>query len=145
MDYYSVTKKSLTNLILWPQLFVPNILYLLIQIVSTSLLLSSKPIKGLFNLNNLQESIKDEILKQLTGQTLLQVIVSFIVFALFTFFITVGVEALKFNMMSQVILEKKCSLKKAWKERFKNYLKLGFLKLIIYLMTIAMAGIVASP
>lgn len=145
MDYYYITKKSLKNIFLWPQLLVPNIAYSFIQIISTSLLLTSANVRSLFNLNNLEQSLRDEIASQLTGQTLLQVVASFAIFALFTFFITVGVDALKFNMMAQAVNENKCSLRKAWRERFKNYIKLGLLKLIIYLLTITIAAIVASP
>ncbi len=145
MDYYSITKKSSLDLIKWPKLFLPNIAYFLIQLISTTLLLVSPAIKGLSDFKNLEQSIRDEIARQLTGQTLLQVAASFIIFALFSFFLSVGVEALKFNMMAQAVTENKCSLRKAWKERLKNYIKLGLLKLLIYIMLIAMAAIVASP
>lgn len=145
MDYYLITKKSLKNIFMWPQLLLPNIAYSFIQLISTSLLFTSENIRNIFDLSNLEQSLRDEIVGQLAGQTLLQVILSFIIFALFSFFVTVGVDALKFNMMSQAVTNKRCSLRKAWRGRFRNYLKLGLLKLIIYLLTITMAAIVASP
>lgn len=145
MDYYYITKKSLKNIFMWPQLLVPNIVYSFIQIISTGLLFTSYNVRNLFNLSNLEQSVRNEIANQLTGQALLQVILSFLVFALFTFFVTVGIDALKFNMMSQAVVDKRCSLRKAWRERFKSYFKLGLLKLIIYILTITMAAIVASP
>lgn len=145
MDYYYITKKSLKNIVMWPQLLLPNIFYSFIQIISTSLLFTSKNVRNLFNLSNLEQSLRDEVANQLTGLTLLQVILSFIIFAVFTFFLTVGIDAVKFNMMSQVVVDKRCSLRKAWRERYKNYFRLGLLKLTIYLLTITMAAIVASP
>lgn len=145
MDYYSVTRKSLSNFLRFPQILLPNILYLVIQLFSGAIFFSNKNIQSLFSLNNLETSIREELAKQLTGWALLQVIASFIIFALFTFFISVGIEALKFNMMAQIVQEKRCSLRKAWKERFKNYIKLGLLKLLIYILTFTIAAIIASP
>lgn len=145
MDYFSVVKKSLLDILIWPKVFIPNLFYFIFQIVSTAILLDSPTIRSLFNVGNLEQSIKEELMRQLSGQTLLQVIVSFLIFILFSFFLSVGVEALKFKMMAQIAHERSCSFRKAWKERFRNYIRLGFLKLIIYVMLIAMAALVASP
>lgn len=145
MDYYFGTKKSFLDLFKNPRIFIPDIAYFVIQLISSSVLFSSDLIKGVFNFNSLEQELKNEIASQLAGNSLLQVIASISIFVIFSFFLSVGIEALKFHMMSRVVIENKCSLRQAWKARWKNYIKLGLLKAMVYIIFAAIAAVIASP
>lgn len=83
-----------------------------------------------------------EIAKGITSGDLVQFLTSLGIFVFVTFFLGVGIEAVRFGMIKQIIEGKKASLISSWKRQSLYFWKIVSMKVLIYLLVVvALLGI----
>tara|TARA_Y100000310_G_scaffold342470_1_gene445894 strand:- start:1101 stop:1982 length:882 start_codon:yes stop_codon:yes gene_type:complete len=134
--------KSLKYLIKYPILFLPDIILMLISYILLYLLYIYT---GAADLSSLITSIANgaeaeaavvEALRIFVLENLNKVIVSVISFFVITFVVGVGVAVIKFEMIRDMLLKRKPSIQKAWKNRKSFFWPVVLLNFLIFLISV---------
>ncbi|MBI4447887.1 hypothetical protein HY643_02810 [Candidatus Woesearchaeota archaeon] len=83
-----------------------------------------------------------EIFKDFFKTNWIRIAISAALFLLTNFFIGVGADTIKYGMIANLTTNKKTELKKVWENKKKYFWKLVSLKLAIYILSIALVGLV---
>ncbi len=113
-----------------PIIFIPDILLFLLIYGLTILFYKYNNLAKLLSMLMSAES-RAEIIKTFFVQNWLQLVISFAVFFFISFILGVGMEAIRFSMIKQIIKKKKASLKKAWKLKNKFFWKIVLMKILV--------------
>ncbi|MBL7051485.1 MAG: hypothetical protein ISS01_00180 [Nanoarchaeota archaeon] len=139
----NVYKKSLNqwtkNLIVFvPDLSLIAFTYLLVLLINAYT--GFGDIVSLLQNGNL-ESL--DLLKEYFSANIFQLIISGTIFVVTTFFFGVGVYALKYEIIKDVVKGKKASIFKAYKISHKKFWQIVLMKIMVFLMSISVVLIVS--
>ncbi|MEA3378283.1 MAG: hypothetical protein U9Q69_01460 [Nanoarchaeota archaeon] len=138
MDISKTTIYSLKNLIKNPVLYVPDLFMYVLTYILTFIFYKSSGIDQFLMDYLMEGAIKINVLQAFLNSNWFMLTVSFLVFVIVTFFVGVGVAAIKFSMISSIVQNKKYSLIKIIFSKKSYFLRIVFLKIYVYILTIGL-------
>jgi len=125
-----------------PKLFIPDLFFIAIMYIVAFILYTYVGIGDLITIISDVETISAEVLRAFLSENITELIVSFVVFAVVTFVLGVGVAVLKYHMINQLLKEKKVSLLIAWRERNQYFWSVVLLRFVVFLIWFLMLVLV---
>jgi hypothetical protein len=138
MDYTKHGIYSLKGLIKNPVLFIPDFIMYVITYIATIFFYKSSNLDILLEQFILGQAIKLDAIIDYLATNSFHFFVSGSIFILLTFFLGVGIDILRFRLIKRFILKQKLNLIKEFFGKKPYYLKLVFLKVYVYVLTLFM-------
>ncbi|MDP3918881.1 MAG: hypothetical protein Q8Q35_03215 [Nanoarchaeota archaeon] len=135
--------RSFKHLIANPKLFIPDLVLIAVSYLMLYLIYLYTGVGDILTLlQNASDIPILEVLKNYIIQNLPEVIISFVIFVIVTFFLGVGVIVMRFEMIKDILKTGNSSLRKAWKAHRSYFWSVVFLRLLIFLISIIALGVV---
>lgn len=143
MDYKREIVDSFHNLKNNLQLMVPDIFQYFMVFAISILYYRYSGLAEVIKVYLDQGVLMNELVLQVLSVNIVKILLSTLVFIISTFVVGATADVVKFDMMKDVIIRKRVSLKKSWKNKNSFFLKIILLKLFVYILAFLLALLAA--
>lgn len=126
-------KKAFWNLYKNPTLFIPDLVFIFLTWIAFQLLLPYSGIQTLIEAG--ENAFTNEILSVFYQNHFMKFIITLLIFTFVTFIFGVVYQIIKYNMIKEVIKNRKANLFLSWQRRKTYFWKVVYLKIYVFLLS----------